>query len=102
LLSVHQAYRPSDCFEGGWLERAASIVQRSGSEGICRRGEAIRTAQGRQEALVEAKLSDSSMLVSGWVPSLKTGKNHKQPKYSDEDTSEESSEINTPDTGPRP
>jgi len=102
LLSVHQACRPSDYFVGGWLERDASIIQKSGSEGFCRRGEAIRTAPGRQETLVEAKLTDSSMLVTGWVPSSSTGKSNKQPKYSDEDTSEELSVINTPDTGPNP
>ena len=67
--AVHQAYWPSDCFECSWLERAASIIQISGSEDICRRGEVIRTAPGRQKALVEAKLTDSSVLVTGWVTS---------------------------------
>jgi hypothetical protein len=87
----------------GWLaSRDASIIQKSGSEGFCRRGEAIRTAPGRQETLVEAKLTDSSMHLTGWVPSSSTGKSHKQPKYSDEDTSEELSVINTTDTVPNP
>jgi hypothetical protein len=67
--SVHQAYWPSDCFEDSWLERAASIIQISDSEDICRRGGAIRTEPGRQEALVEAKLTGSSILVTGWVTS---------------------------------
>jgi hypothetical protein len=101
LQSGHKAYRPSDCFKDDWFERAANIIQISGSEGICRRVGAIRTAPGRQEALVDAKLSCSSLLETGWVPSSSTGKSHKMPKYS-EDTSEELSEINTPDTGPSP
>ena len=67
--AVHQAYRPSDCFEVRRLARAASIIQISDSEDICRRGGEIRTALGRQETLVEAKLTDSSILVTGWVTS---------------------------------